>query len=92
VRPAFDWLSVKAPATWFALHANFEATLGLPLNVDAKILLDGKARARRAGEDVTARDFKLTGIGAGAQGCLKVVISPSKADSSVIWLATEACF
>ena len=26
------------------------------------------------------------------QGCLKVVISPSKADSSVIWLATEACF
>lgn len=42
------------------------SALGLPLNVDAKILLDGKARARRAGADVTARDFKLTGIGAGA--------------------------
>lgn len=40
--------------------------LGSPLNVDAKVLLDGRVSARRAGANVIARDFKLTGIGAGA--------------------------
>jgi hypothetical protein len=42
------------------------SVLGSNYSVDAKILLDGKARARRAGASVTARDFKLSGVGAGA--------------------------
>lgn len=42
------------------------SALGSPLNVDAKILLDGKVKARRAGVAVTARDFKINSIGLGA--------------------------
>lgn len=49
------------------LYVSAEAeALGAPVNLDAKIIMDGRVLARRRGADVTARDFKIKKIGAGA--------------------------